>query len=122
MMASGDGPLAANATQEINGSAAHATSIRVFNTGVIKATSAQQELAVAPGLPWSRPSPAALTGVGVMGARREPFKFTPMEGRFHLVRGSARTVQPPCGPAVRVGELTKSKRNTHPKNIYLSIL
>ena len=65
MQASGGGPLAANASAEISGSANYASAIRVFNTGVVESGVPQQELS--PVLPWSRPSPNALAGADVMG-------------------------------------------------------
>ena len=66
MVGSGSGELAANATAEMAGSAEHGGLIRLFNTGVIKATVPAPDI-LAPDLGWSRASPAALGGVSVMG-------------------------------------------------------
>jgi hypothetical protein len=66
--ASGFGPLAANATAEIQG-ASNFDSIRLFNTGndVSAGHAAQAELQHPPQLPWSRPSSAVLRSSSVMG-------------------------------------------------------
>jgi hypothetical protein len=49
MQASGDGELAANATAEIAGSARFADSIRLFNTGIVKADTPQVHCTTAHG-------------------------------------------------------------------------
>jgi sialate O-acetylesterase len=59
-MASGHGPLAANASAEIATAAAHSSSIRLLNTGVITETAAQSDFADP--MAWALPNPVSVGG------------------------------------------------------------